>query len=55
MPQLSSVRSNIIMDYGEMVRANILTNHCHIYGKPKQHSYIKFKAGKGAVIINSGH
>ncbi len=54
MPQLSSVRSNIIMDYGEMIRANILTNHCHIYGKPKQHSYIKFEGSKGAVIINFG-
>lgn len=54
MPQLASVRSNIIMDYGEMIRANILTNHCHIYGTPKQQSYIKIEGSKGAVIINFG-
>jgi predicted dehydrogenase len=54
MPQLASVRSNIIMEYGEMIRANILTNHCHIYGIPKQQSYIKIEGSKGAVIINFG-
>ena len=54
MPQLSSVRSNIIMDYGEMIRANILTNHCHNYGTPKQQSYIKVEGSKGAVLIKFG-
>ena len=54
MPQMASVRSNIIMDYGEMIRANILTNHCHNYGTPKQQSYIKIEGSKGAVIINFG-
>jgi len=54
MPELASVRSNIILDYGDMVRANILTNHCHNYGEPKQQSYIKIEGSKGAVIINFG-
>lgn len=54
MPELASVRSNIIMDYGDMIRANILTNHCHIYGAPKQQSYIKIEGSKGAVLINFG-
>jgi predicted dehydrogenase len=54
MPQLASVRSNIIMDYGDMVRANILTNHCHNYGIPKQQSYIKIEGSKGAALINFG-
>lgn len=54
MPQLASVRSNIIMDYGDMVAANILTNHCHNYGTPKQQSYIKIEGSKGAVKINFG-
>src|SRR5258705_2268684 len=54
MPGLASVRSNIIMDYGDMIRANILTNHCHNYGTPKQQSYIKIEGSKGAVIINFG-
>ena len=54
MQQLASVRSNIIMDYGELVAANILTNHCHNYGTPKQQSYIKFEGSKGAIKINFG-
>lgn len=54
MPALASVRSNIIMDYGDMIRANILTNHCHNYGTPKQQSYIKIEGSKGAVLINFG-
>jgi predicted dehydrogenase len=54
MPQLASVRSNIIMDYGEMIAANILTNHCHNYGTPKQQSYIKIEGSKGAIKINFG-
>lgn len=54
MGDLASVRSNIILDYGDMVRANILTNHCHHYGTPKQQSYIKIEGSKGAVIINFG-
>jgi predicted dehydrogenase len=54
MKQLASVRSNIIMDYGELIAANILTNHCHNYGTPKQQSYIKFEGSKGAIKINFG-
>lgn len=54
MSELSSVRSNIILDYGELIRANILTNHCHNYGMPKQQSYIKIEGSKGAVLINFG-
>lgn len=54
MSKLASVRSNIIMDYGDMIAANILTNHCHIYGTPKQQSYIKIEGNKGAIKINFG-
>ena len=54
MKELASVRSNIIMDYGDMTRANILTNHCHSYGLQHQQSYIKFEGAKGAVKINFG-
>ena len=54
MKELASVRSNIVMDYGDMVRANILTNHCHIYGTTQQQSYIKLECSKGAVKIGMG-
>jgi predicted dehydrogenase len=54
MSELASVRSNIIMDYGDMLRANILTNHCHIFGYDKQQSYIKFEGTKGAIKVTLG-
>jgi predicted dehydrogenase len=54
MVQLASVRSNIIMDYGEMKRAIINTNHCHQFGLTRQHSYIKFEGTKGAILVKLG-
>lgn len=54
MEKLSSVKSNIIMDYGDMIRANILTNHCHLFGMQNQQSYIKFEGTKGAIKIKLG-
>jgi len=54
MSELASVRSNIIMDYGKMVRANILTNHCHDFGLKHQQSYIKFEGTRGAIITKLG-
>jgi predicted dehydrogenase len=54
MSQLASVRSSIIMDYGDTVRANILTNHCHQFGLTNQQSYIKMEGTKGAVKIKLG-
>jgi Predicted dehydrogenases and related proteins len=54
MFQLASVRSNIIMDYGDMVRANILTNHCHQFGLKHQASYIKFEGTRGAIQVTMG-
>lgn len=52
--QLASVRSNIIMDYGLLRRANILTNHNHVYGPDNEQSYIKIEGTKGAVKIDFG-
>ncbi len=54
MKKLASVKSNIIMDYGDYKSANILTNHCHDFGKQKQQSYIKIEGTKGAIKINFG-
>ncbi|TKK65815.1 Gfo/Idh/MocA family oxidoreductase [Ilyomonas limi] len=54
MPQLSSVRSDIIMDYGSQTRAFIHTNHTHDYGLHNQHAYIKIEGAKGAIKINVG-
>lgn len=54
MKELASVKSNIIMDYGHMVRASILTNHCHNFGLHHQQSYIKFEGTKGAIKAKIG-
>jgi predicted dehydrogenase len=54
MQELASVRSNIIMDYGELIGASILTNHCHQFGLHNQQSYIKFEGTRGAIKIKMG-
>jgi predicted dehydrogenase len=54
MPELASVRSNIIMDYGNLIRANILTNHCHRFGLHNHQSYVKFEGTRGAIKIKLG-
>jgi predicted dehydrogenase len=54
MKELASVRSAIIMDYGQYERATILTNHCHQFGKDQQHSYIKLEGTAGAIKIGMG-
>jgi predicted dehydrogenase len=54
MPELASVRSAIIMDYGDLIRANILTNHCHDFGLQQQQSYIRFEGTRGAIRIGMG-
>lgn len=53
-PRLASVRSNIIMDYGDSIRAGIHTNHNHNYGPKHQNSFVKFEGTKGAIKIQLG-
>lgn len=52
--QLASVRTNIIMDYGDMLRAAIHTNHNHNFGYRHQQSYVKIEGTKGAVKMGFG-
>lgn len=54
MPQLAEVKSNIILDYGEMLRVNISTNHIHEFGPDQQDAFIKVEGTKGAVKIKLG-
>ncbi|MDI3321155.1 Gfo/Idh/MocA family protein [Pinibacter soli] len=54
MKELASVRSNIILDYGEMIRANILVNHCHDFGTKYQCSNVKIEGTRGAIKIQMG-
>jgi predicted dehydrogenase len=50
----ASTRSMIIFDYGNRVRANIMTNHNHVYGAEKQQSYAKWEGTKGALQVRMG-
>ncbi|HRP57320.1 Gfo/Idh/MocA family oxidoreductase [Agriterribacter sp.] len=54
MQQLQDVKSNIIMDYGAFISANISTNHTHNFGTHNQDAYIKIEGTKGAVKIKPG-
>ena len=51
---LASVRTSMIMDYGMMKRANILTNHNHDFGLQQQQSYVKLEGTKGAIKLTLG-
>lgn len=53
-PDLASIRTMMILDYGETVRANIMTNHAHVYGAQKQESYVKWEGSKGAIQVRAG-
>lgn len=52
--ELASVRSAILLDYGQYARANILTNHNCDYDTEHQCSTIKVEGSKGAIHIEIG-
>ena len=54
MKELASVRTSMILNYGEMVRANVFTNHAHDFGLQNQHAYIKLEGTKGAIKMGMG-
>ena len=53
-PQLQGVKSNIIMDYGDLTRVHIATNHSHDYGTARQDAFIKIEGTLGALKIKPG-
>lgn len=53
-PSLAAVRSDIILDYGDWIRASIHTNHQHMYGAEEQQSYIKWEGTGGAAKVELG-
>lgn len=54
MPELASTKSSIILDYGDLKRAIITTNHGHEYGPAKQESLVKIEGTEGAITIRMG-
>ena len=53
-PRLASSRSQIILDYGDMTRAGVSTNHGHTYGLRHQESYVKWEGTRGAIKARLG-
>jgi predicted dehydrogenase len=53
-PQLASTRSNIILDYGDTIRANVEANHGHEFGRKHQESYVKWEGTNGAIKAQLG-
>jgi predicted dehydrogenase len=49
MMELASVRSVIILDYGDVVQSFINTNHGHVFGTKYQDAFIKWEGTKGAI------
>lgn len=54
LAELSYLKSTIIMDYGDTLRAVVHTNHSHFYNYQKQESYIKIEGTRGAIKISFG-
>lgn len=54
LPGLASVRSSIILDYPEPIRATITTNHLHQFGSRHQESYLKWEGTHGAIKTRIG-
>jgi predicted dehydrogenase len=54
MLKLHSTRTNIALDYGQTIRANITTNHGHKYGLAQQESYVKWEGTRGAIKATLG-
>jgi len=52
--KLHSTRTNIALDFGRTIRANITTNHGHKFGLDHQESYIKWEGSRGAIKARLG-
>ncbi len=52
--QLASTRTTIAFDYGDVVRANIETNHGHEFGPTHEESYVKLEGTEGAIVARIG-
>ena len=52
--KLASTRTSIALDYGEVLRANITTNHGHRFGLRHQESYVKWEGTRGAIKARLG-
>ncbi len=54
MAELASTRTTIALDYGDLRRANIATNHGHRFGTRHQVSSVKLEGTQGAAVVRMG-
>lgn len=52
--KLASTRTNIAFDYGDLLRANITTNHGHDFRLNHAESYVKWEGTRGAIKARLG-
>ena len=52
--KLASVRTMVILDYGEDKMVGITVNHSHAYGSRHQESFIKWEGTRGAIKTTMG-
>ncbi|KAA0217453.1 MAG: gfo/Idh/MocA family oxidoreductase [Leptolyngbya sp. PLA3] len=53
-PQLASVASTIVLDFGPSVRCTISTNHQHDFGPQHQASHLRVEGTSGAAVARLG-
>ena len=55
-PKLQTMqsRTSLILDYGDVLRCNVETNHHHEYGLRHQESYVKWEGTQGAIKAKMG-
>lgn len=54
MMDLASTRTSIAFDYGDVIRANVATNHGHRFGTRHQESFLKLEGTRGAAVVKMG-
>ena len=53
-PNLASVRSSIILDYGDMIRCCLSVNHCHRFGLKNMDASVRVEGTEGCAIATLG-
>jgi predicted dehydrogenase len=53
-PGLASVRSSIILDYGDMVRCCLSINHCHRFGLKHMDATVRIEGTEGCAVASLG-
>jgi predicted dehydrogenase len=53
-PKLASVRSSIILDFGDMIRCCLSVNHCHRFGLKNMDASVRIEGTEGCAIATLG-